>query len=307
MPTYRIAGLRIASDVDLPGAVAVPVQPGEQDVEIRCRPVAERLESPSERGAIWELDMRRFLLCLPGVGRFLATDGRTLDAEPESGVPVSELLPFLLSTGLGAILHQRGGLVLHAATVADRGRAIAICGHSGVGKSTLAAALCHGGCGFVGDDVAAIGLDDLGRPVAWPDGRRLKLFADAINRLDLGSHCVAPVRSGIEKFYVEPPTGGGQLHGDALPLAAIYLLREARPPHVAGIEPVVGADAAQELLNDSYRRRLALILARPGGVVAATAATLRHVPVFRLTRPRDAGLIGETAEALRAHWRSLGG
>ena len=56
-------------------------------------------------------------------------------------------------------------------------------------------------------------------------------------------------RNRLEKFYVEPRDA----FTEPLPLGAIYVLREARPPHAPGIErPNIvdgGADAAAQCLS----------------------------------------------------------
>ncbi len=288
--------------MELPGVVPFPVPSGCEDVRINRCPVPERLESSSARGPVWEMDETRFLLRLPGIGRFLATDGRTLDMEPAPETDPVDAIPFLLGTGFGALLMQRGGLVLHAAAVAVDGRAYVFCGRSGIGKSTLAAALCKAGCRFLNDDVCAIETDQRGAPVVWPDGRQLKLFEESIAQLDLAAQRRQPVRSALGKSYVEPPGRGTDGHA---PVAAIYILRDQVLPGTRGIERLSPLNGAQALLDQSYRPGLALAMARRSRQVSLTAAVLRHAQIFTLTRPRDLGRIGETANELRAHWRGL--
>lgn len=306
MPTYRICGLNVAAEMGLPGAVPFSFPSGTEDVVVRQRPVPEHLDETDAVGPTWELNTRRFLLRLPAIGRFLAEDGRVLDMEPVEETAPADALPFLLGTGFGALLHQRGGMVLHAATVAWAGRAYALCGHSGIGKSTLAAALCQAGAQFIGDDMASVVLDGNGRPMVWPDGRQLKLYTDSIARCGLDAQRGDAVRSRIDKYYVAPRDG---ISDGPIPLAGVYLLRDERPPLTSGFERLTPLDAAQALLNESYRPRLLLAMAqaRAGNHVALTAAVLRHTPVFHLTRPRDLDQLAATAERFMAHWPTLEG
>jgi len=307
--TCRISGLSIISEMEVPGVAPVPVPAGSEDVRIRRRPVPEYLKEATTRGPVWELDERRFLLRLPGIGRFLASDGHTLDMDPDPGTDPKDAMPFLLGTGFGALLLQRGGLVLHAASVAVDGRAYVFCGRSGIGKSTLAAALCNAGCLFVNDDVCAVGSNETCTPVLWPDGRQLKLFEESIARLDLDSRRRGVVRAGTGKHYVEPPLAKkGGLGADVpVPLAAVYVLRDQTLPNEGGIEQLSPLNGAQALLNESYRPRLDLAMARGSRQVAVTAAILGHAPIFRLTRPRDLRGLADTAAELKAHWRGLAG
>src|ERR1051326_5802046 len=133
------------------------------------------------------------------------TDGREIAFEPEAGKSDEDLRIFLLSSALGALLHQRAGLILHAAAVAVEGEAILFCGPSGAGKSTLVAALARAGYPLISDDVCVIESDESSRPSVASDGRRLKLWADAIEGLAFGAGRDAPVRPGIEKYWVDPP------------------------------------------------------------------------------------------------------
>jgi hypothetical protein len=305
--TCRISGLSVISEMELPGVAPLAVRAGSEDVRIRRRPVPDYLKEATSRGPVWELDEHRFLLRLPGIGRFMASNGRTLDMDPDAGADPEDGMPFLLGTGFGALLLQRGGLVLHAASVGLDGRAYVFCGRSGIGKSTLAAALCRSGCLFVNDDVCSIALDEKGTPMVWPDGRRLKLFEETIAHLDLDGRRRGVVRAGTGKHYVEPPSPETfvQEMNFPAPVAAIYVLRDVDRANAEGIEQLSPLNGAQTLLNESFRLRLALAMTRQSRQVAVTAAILRHAPVFRLTRPRDLRRLGETAAGLRAHWCGL--
>jgi hypothetical protein len=292
----------VRSDCELPGALAT--EAGAADVVVRRCNVPERLEAATRAGSDWHMDDSRFLLSLAGVGRFLVTDGSLIEMQPE-GEP-GDAVPFLLGTAWGALLLQRGNLVLHASSVSRGGGAVALCGHSGIGKSTLAAALCQTGCDFVSDDISAVEPGPDGVRL-WPDGRCLKLFEESVGRLDLAAHRGREVLSGTGKHYVEPwnrgPTG-------PMPLRAIYVLRDREDrdtsQRVASqIARLSTVDAAQTLLTESHRPVLSLAMARRNPHVATTAAVVAKVPVFRFTRARDPDRLRQTAEDLLAHWWSL--
>jgi hypothetical protein len=210
------------------------------DVAVHRHRVPATLGDATQKGPTWEIAGEQLLLRIPGVARFLLRAGHDISYDLEDGVPASAAATFILGTVFGILLHQRELIVLHASAACAGDKAGLFCGPSGAGKSTLAAALVPCGYSLLNDDFCAIGLDPAGAPLAHSDGRQLKLWAEAIERLDLADPRGAAVRSGLEKFYVAPQAASAE----ALPLGAVYMLRETRPPLRDGIQRRNLADAA---------------------------------------------------------------
>jgi hypothetical protein len=295
MHGYGIAGLSVESEIALPGLIARPLNGDPPDVAIRQAPVPETLEHPEASGPTWEMAGDRFLLRIPGIARFLLTGGRVLAFAPEG--PVDDVRAFVIGTAFGILLHQRGAIVLHASAVKVGGKAVVFCGASGAGKSTLAAALGQRGYPLVTDDVCAVSFDAAGAPVISPDGRQLKLWAQAIAQLGLPHG--EPVRDAIEKFYVEP----AEAFGAAMPLGAIYVLREARPPIVPGIERPNVVDASLLLRRNACRPHLVQRMGRRADYFYAATAIAGHAGIYHLSRPLDFSELPAGLDGLERHWR----
>jgi hypothetical protein len=167
---------------------------------VRC---PRAFSGASAAGPTWQIAGKQFLFHEPNVGRFLLKDGAEIVVAPESQANGEDVPVFLLGTVFGILLHQRGQIVLHASAVEVNGKAVLFCGSSGAGKSTLAAALAQRGYRLLTDDVA-ITLDLDATPIVHPDGRQLKLWAQAIEKLELAGSRRNPVRRSLKKFYVEP-------------------------------------------------------------------------------------------------------
>lgn len=249
---YRVAGLAVASEIELPGAIAAAQQTGAPDIAVRSGQVPAALEQASARGATWEIAGDKLLFRVPDVARFLLSGGREIAFEAAPGVATGDISIFLLGTVLGILLHQRGQIVLHASAVRVNDKAVLFCGPSGAGKSTLAAALAQRGFPLVADDFCAVTVSGAGAVIVQPDGRNLKLWAHAIQKLDLAERRGARVRNRLEKFFVEPAA----VFTEPLPLGTVYALREARPPHKPGIERPNVVDAALILRRSAYRPAL---------------------------------------------------
>ena len=299
--SYRIAGLAVASEIELKGVVAASPS-AAPDVTLRAGRVPEALEGITAHGARWQIAGDRFLLRIPDFARFLLIAGREVVFEALPGVALSELSGFLIGTVFGMLLHQRGYVVLHASAVRVNDRAVLFCGPSGSGKSTLAAALAQRGFPLVTDDVCALTLDAAGTPIVQSDGRRLKLWEEAIAKLDLADRRGGRVNSRTEKFFVEPSAS----HAEALPLGAVYMLREANPPHAAGIERPTAVDAAILLRRNAYRPNIVARVGQRENYFLAAGQVGNTHGVFHLTRVRDFAAMPEVIAMLQRHWSDIG-
>jgi len=296
---YSISGLSVGSEILLPGLIALTADGVAPDVTIRKGAVPAALGNAAAAGPTWDIDGRQLLLRIPNVARFLLDDGRAIVFEPDDGADIDDVPVFILGTVFGILLHQRERIVLHASAVRVGDKAVLFCGASGSGKSTLAAALGERGYPLVTDDVCAITVADAGAPMVHPDGRQLKLWAQAIEHLELQERRGARVRSRLEKFYVEP----SDAFSEPLPLGAVYALREARPPHAPGIERPNAADAAMVFRRNAYRPLLVRRMQQREQYFHAATAIAQLAGTFHLTRPLDFAAMPAVIDRLERHWQ----
>jgi hypothetical protein len=87
------------------------------------------------------------------------------------------LPPSFYSTVAALTMAWRGAIPFHACAVELEGKAILICGATGQGKSTLAAALVSHGARFIGDDLSVVDwCDDQGCFVVQPGRATIRLY-----------------------------------------------------------------------------------------------------------------------------------
>jgi hypothetical protein len=298
---YRISGLEVASEVDLPGLI--PGDPdGAPDVTIRCAAVPTSLDGASAIGPTWQRADGRFLMRVPHVARFLLEDGNSIAFEAEDGAELQDVAVFLSGSVFGVLLHQRNHIVLHASAVLVGGKAVLFCGQSGAGKSTLAAALGEHGYSLIADDQCAIEIGNDGIPRIQADGRQLRLWEKSINELGLDGRRGDPMRNRLRKFYVDPLAASDA----AVPIGAVYALieiRERRPPD---IEPPNVVDATGLLVANAYRPFLVHRLDQREIYFRAAAAIAATSGIFRLKRQFGFHEIPATIAMLRTHWADIG-
>ena len=174
MHCYRAYGLRIHSDVALPFDPLPDPPASAPDVVVRLGVVPGTLPGgPGNltRTPFWQARPGAFLMHLEGVVRYRVTGGRYVLIEPLGGddACIGDVVAGPLFT---FVLQQRGVVTLHAAAVAAEVGAVLLCGRSGIGKSSLAAALVERGYPLLSDDVAGVVRDAGGRATAAVGARR---------------------------------------------------------------------------------------------------------------------------------------
>jgi len=174
------------------------------------------------------------------------------------------------------------------------GRALLISGDSGMGKSTLAAALVGRGYPLLSDDLCTVDLSTPGKPIIRPCMAHVKLWKDATDHLDIPTDSLAQVRKGLDKFRI--PVEKSTL----TPLApsAIVMLENAFHASEAGSRRLWGTSALRYDLIHRYRLGLALGYHVP--MLTALAALAQSTPIFQLKRIRNLDDLPQLADSVLA-------
>jgi len=196
---YNIFGLSIRSEFEIPELSSNRDE--EPEVDIQYGEVPENLDNKISSGILYESAKQKFLLKLPNVGKYLATNGNQIIVDPKPGATNDEIRLFLLGSVFGAILHQRGYLPLHGSAVKIHNEAMVIIGNSAAGKSTLAASLDKAGYSLISDDISAILLKESGQCVILGGTPFLKLWKDTTDILYPNSS-FSRVRPQIRKYRI---------------------------------------------------------------------------------------------------------
>ncbi len=299
MTRYRLFGLTIDSTIPLPASPLDVTQAGPaSDVVIAYGDTPEQLTQPRSKGIRYQAAPGEFLLRVDSVARYYVRDGRTVTIQPEPGVEEERILIFLMGSAIGALLHQRNTLVLHAGAIAVHGKSVLFCGQSGVGKSTLAAGFHERGYPFLADDVCAIAIGD-GGPSVVPGVPRLKLWADALKKLDKDKDQLKGVRwtQGLDKYLlpVEP------LYKTPVALQSIFVLNTSNKDQIE-ITALRGGEKIQPIINNTYRFRFLAGLGGKKEHFTQCAAVATRADVYRTVRPRGGFLLDELMDLVEARF-----
>jgi hypothetical protein len=184
----------------------------------------------------------------------LSADGRRLTCLPGSAEPwvwqrflIAQVLPFAAAL--------RGQAVLHASGVLLDGRAVALLGPSGAGKTSVALAMCRSGADFLADDVLAVERV-AGVLTAHPGSPLAGMDRAEAGRCEAAMTAADVVEENGREVLVRMPSGPGPA-----PLTDVFLLdRRADGPAGPAFETVgealpLLASSFNLLLRDAPRMR----------------------------------------------------
>jgi hypothetical protein len=302
MMRYQGCGLIIESSAALPGwTPAADRQP--PDITIREGDVPARLDTVTAQSALYQANDHELLYDLPDVLRFLARDGTEIIFAPAPGTDAEGARAFLVTAALAAALHQRRAYILQAAAVEIDGGAVLLAGPSGVGKSTLAAALFQAGYRVLADEFTLLRMNERGELVVMPGAPTLGLWRGALYNLgatDEQIDALPRVRPSINK-HLYPVRRGFSL--DPVPLRALYLMGNP----VAKFDPVIALTPLQALTNLNwhlYYQRFAIdlgVMASYWQIGTQLVEKTRCARLLRVFDPFDfASWIGALLEDYRA-------
>ena len=156
---------------------------------------------------------------------------------------------YLMGSCMGAILVQRGFMLLHGSCVTDGRRSVLITGDSGAGKSTLAAEFLKQNWKLLTDDVTCI-FDRDGVPMVQSSYPSQKLWQDALDHYDKTDNDIHSLyfSEDREKFGVN--VSDSFLDG-VRPLSMVVRLIPA--DHPTGLSSIEGMAKVDQLMRNTYR------------------------------------------------------
>lgn len=278
LENYRLFGLRISSDMRLPELFPCGSH-RSSDVEIRRGSVpADGFAVGPKVGPFSHAAENSLWLHIPDVARYLVRNGREVIYQPADDIDEASVRVFLLGSCVGALMLQRGELVLHGNAFEVGDHCVVCLGSSGAGKSTLAARMVQRGHSLIAEDVCAIDSD--GRAI--PGIPRLKLWQDTARQLEIETTGLDRVRPSIAKFHMPLLEA---FRTDPAPIRAIYVLTPWNRDDFA-VTDIAGIAKFQTLRANSYRFRFVKGMALGPRHFQQCRALAADVPVAQVFRPR---------------------
>jgi hypothetical protein len=285
---FSAFGINIASDIFLPELVT---SEGIPDVRIVSGKTPQEIPEALVKRNHYQAAPNQFLLHVAQAGRYYVAEGNRIIVEPDHLAEPGMVRLFLLGTAFGALLLQRGILPIHGSTVVIKEQAVIITGDSGVGKSSLLAALRNRGADFLTDDVAAVTTDEENSPWVHPGYPQQKLWKDSADTMGMDVGDLPMILPGKDKYAIAVKKGFCRM---PVRLTAICELRAEDRPEAAMIR-LAGPDKIAVLLRHTYRKSLVDGLDLKEEHFKCCASVAKHISVCRLLRPHGKYSLTEQA------------
>lgn len=319
---YSLFGLRLRSNLPLPGVSATGLPADRYDVELHLGipPLTGKIlpgsevstYASTETNAAGEPALRITSVSRGEFIRLAYEDGTEfcLDRKQEhvwatwpDTASLENTTAYLLGPVLGLILRLRGVTCLHASAVAIEDRSVAFVGAPGAGKSTTAAAFARQGFGILSDDIVAL-AESLGAFQVLPGCPYLRLCPDSAKMFHDPPEALPRIVPDGEKRRLALGNEGARFESHPLRLGAIYLLGSLRPDPAPYVETVRAQAALLSLVADTYGNKILNrdLRAQEFGVLARL---VEDVPVRRVFPHSDLSRIGDLCRVLREDFVSL--
>ena len=239
---YKAFGLVIESELPIPQLAEVhDVQPNVRIVPARLRGIVDPDAPTTAEGGCIIPTLTETL--------FRVTGGSLIEADVCDGDSDSNVAVYLMGSCMGAILVQRGFMLLHGSCVTDGKRSVLITGDSGAGKSTTAAEFLKRGWRLVTDDVTCVFEQD-SVPMVQASYPSQKLWQDALDHYEKSSADIHSLyfSEDREKFGIDVSES---FFDGICPLSMVVRLVAA--DHSTCLSPMEGMAKVDQLMRNTYR------------------------------------------------------
>ncbi len=245
---YKAFGLTISSCFDIPAFSTCPKE--EADAMVTSGKVPATLSNPVSKGVCFEASPNEFLFHHPNIGNALVKDGNRIIIQKSKKASSQNINNFISTILITALIQQRKILTLHGSAVLYKGKAILFCGHSGHGKSTIAAAFNQKGFPVIADDLSAVIWHNQ-QAFIIPSFPKIKLWKDILHYFPEFDQQKETFHPEMNKYYINM---AGSFSPDPVPISHIFILKRHNK-EIFKLSKLQGIKKFEELKKNTFRMR----------------------------------------------------
>lgn len=281
---YETFGLKIRSELRFPELKSSKT-PTTPDLTLARSATPRKLENPIERRERYSTKKGVLLAELGRHRRILVENGTKILLDYKTEEDLQVIRPHILGNIMACVLYLRGLTPLHAGAFVYKNQAVAICGDSGRGKSTLVAAVNSLGCDSLSDDITAIDTHRSTPPICFAGPRRAKLnrrSLELLARKPAPSYAFEPID---EKYLVDDCKWAENNH---YLLKAIFELNTCDSIEEDKIKPVQGIEKIRIVERYLFKPSLAIALGKKSEQASRVFDIGTKIIAFQVTRSMKA-------------------
>jgi len=245
---YKAFGLTISSCFDIPAFSTCPK--GETDAIITSGEVPAALTNPVTKGVCFEASPNEFLFHHRNIGNALVKNGNYIIIQKSKKASPQNINNFISTILITALIQQRKILTLHGSAVLYKGKAVLFCGHSGHGKSTIAAAFNQKGFPVIADDLSAVTWHNQ-QAVVIPSFPKIKLWKDILHFFPEFNEQKESFHPEMNKFYINM---ADHFSAEPVPISHIFILKRHNK-ETFNLSKLQGIKKFEELKKNTFRMR----------------------------------------------------
>ncbi|GAB6501765.1 HPr kinase [Bacillus sp. UMTAT18] len=280
---YKVFGLRVLSEIQLPELPRINEQEETMEVIIRTADLFQKWSEFTNTEQNFVVDKNVVMIRIPDTAIFSIQEGKQIIVSPMGNTCEDKIRLYILGICMGALLMQRGILPLHGSAINIDGKVYAILGNSGAGKSTLAAAFLSKGYTLLSDDVIAVTVSADKTPIVVPSYPQQKLWAESLNAFGMGTASYNPLFERETKYAVPVQS---HFFSEPLPLAGVIELTKTEDENVELIR-MEGLERLRTLFFHTFRKFLVTQLKLTEWHFTTSTSVINKVDMFHLKRPNN--------------------
>ncbi len=285
MKNYKLYGLVVASDWSLPECL--PDLEKASDIRFIQGLVPAEGIDPKSKGAWEQYNESEFWMDIDDVARYWVRNGKEITVEPYPDADETSVRVYLLGSALGALLFQRGLLLIHGNAIEVNGGCLVCVGDSGAGKSTLAAAFLQHGYRLLADDVVPVTEQGM----ATPGFPRIKLWGDTARQLGIETDGLRRIMPDMDKYNVPL---GERFCETPLPVKWVYVLESVNEDFAC--LPYEGMSRFEPLHDNTYRVHFLDAMALKPQHLQQVAKLAGNIHMAKIQRPQSGFRINELVQ-----------
>ena len=189
---------------------------------------------------------------------------------------------------LSGILHLNSLFALHASGILHNDQLVLFCGHSGMGKSTIAAQLKKKGYALFTDDKCVVRLKEKSTTyLATPGLQIMRLWKNSVEEIAPDDFLTDPIpvvfKSSKSQYKIKPT----ELIREDKPLERIYILASVSASSNLECIPITGIRKVRLLRKQIFRENMVKGFQKEIVLWTFLSKLVQTVPVYLIKRPKE--------------------